>query len=385
MNDKIGSTYLLVMSIIICFILIFYFATLKIDLSSYLSYVAKLTADSTNSVLVDLLNANTLGNLPNVTIESNNNDINNLINCKEKIQYIGEIDESKMSNYRDNCKNKCGAAGELLIIEPGQEYIENDVILESGVYCSLAPVKCNLETGYVLATVNSKTCRTKYPSLFGGDTASTIVACNNEKYPSTGSILWDYLNNEAVNPFKVLLAHEDETLPDGSYRFRCKYNETKDGNPFIPHPLDRFQPLVDPCNATITRASYSVHANVGTNSWSCDCGDFSETRVKHLDSSNPKSTCTSCYYEKNNDEYKIPYICFNKNSNYKTPLEYQPALTYSTTGNMCDSLKINFKKYTNTEMITNDTDLGNDTKPYLSIITPDGIDDSVVSYWENVH
>lgn len=344
LKPQIGKYYLLGLSIIIISILIIYFCSLKVDTKQYVSYLLTLKASAMNDSLMKLKNANTISNLPEVSLITNNNDLSNLINCKNKITYLGSNtdNETMLKTYRNMCKTTCGGAGELLMVENKNDYVYNNKFVDPGVYCTVEPSPCNLNTGYVISSINSVVCRSKYPRLFGGPTASTIIACNDEMNPSTGSVLWDYANNEAVDTSKVLLTHEDETLPDGSYRFRCKYNETQNKNPYIPHPLDRFHPIPDKCNDSIYAASYSVHAVVTNTSWSCDCGEFADTRVKHLDENNPKSTCTSCYRETiNSNTFKVPYVCFKDTAPYTMPRDFQPCLDYKGPGNLCYTTNFN--------------------------------------------
>lgn len=342
LKPKLGKYYLLSLSIIILVIFIIYFCVLKVNPKEYVKYILDMKADVMNEKLMQLKNANTIYNLPEVVLQSNNANISNLIDCKNKLQYLGlyTTDTVKLNNYRNMCKTTCGGSGELLLVETNNDYVYENEFVESGIYCTVEPPICNLNTGYVVATVNSATCVSKYPRLFGGPTASNIIACNDEFHPGTGSVLWDYANNEAVNPSTVLITHENETLPDGSYRFRCKYNETRNRNPYIPHPLDRFHPIIDKCNNTIYAADYSVHADVTETNWECNCGDFAITRVKHLDSNNPKSICTSCYRQVSDDTYTVPFICFRENAPYTLPHEYQPCIEYSREGNLCDTVNL---------------------------------------------
>lgn len=387
---KLGGIYLLIFSIILCVVIVYFFSLLKINISEYTKYLVNTTTTLLNKDLAQLINANTLSNLPNINISTNNADLNEMISCSDSLKYLGPINTSdeNYKAYRNLCKNTCGGNGELIIIKEGQEYIFENTFLDPGVYCTINPPICNMNTGYVVATINSTICKSKYPSMFSGPTASHIIACNNEKYAATGSVLWDYANNEAVDPITVVMTHENETLPDGSYRFRCKFAETSNGNPYIPHPLNRFHPLVDACNKTIVRASYDVHANVQENSWTCECGDYDITRVKHLDPGNLKSTCTSCFHsivnDNENSSVKVPYLCFNTNSLYSAPKTMQPCLEFNTNGNNCDSLTLRMHtKYADVNP-DNSTEIGTSNMPYLNIDIPDNIDNTLSTYWANL-
>lgn len=339
LKPTLGKYFLLIVSTLIIFIFVFYFVVLKVNPAEYTKYLLTLNEQSKNDTLMDLNNANTISNLPEVILQSDGNDnIATLTDCKNKIKYLGEVDDSKMKQYRDLCKVTCGGSGELLVVEGDSDYIYNSEFVKAGVYCTVKPTPCNFNTGYAIATVNSVTCRSKYPRMFGGTNASDIVACNDENHPSTGSVLWDYANNEVVDPLTVNITHEDEKLPDGSYRFRCKFNETKMQNPYIAHPIDRFHPIEDVCNNSIYRASYSVHAEVGEKDWSCNCGKFEETRVTHVNPNDDKSTCTSCFFDKKENTYKIPYLCYKDSSPYTFATTMVPCIEYSDMGNFCNTV-----------------------------------------------
>ncbi|UHB41732.1 PIF-2 [Macrobrachium rosenbergii nudivirus] len=342
-KHTIGKYYFLVLSIIIIVVLVSYFAILKINPEVYEKYLTKLRVDVVNDKIMNLKNANTIANLPNIILKTDNEQIDALVDCKNKLKYLGPIDENKMDNYLNLCKNKCGGAGNLQVVENDNDFVYDNKFVKKGVYCTVDPVNCNHNTGYVVATVNSVTCRTKYPNMFGGETATAITACNNEKYPSTGSILWDYANNEAVDPLTVNMTHEDELLPDGSFRFACKFAESNNKNPYIKHPLNRFHPIIDKCNDSIYAADYSVHAVIDDKTWYCDCGDYNVTRVKNLDQNDPKSICTSCFREKVNNTYKVPYMCYNKDSLFHYTKKYQPCIEFKSGKNMCEKLDFETK------------------------------------------
>ncbi|UBZ25599.1 PIF-2 [Carcinus maenas nudivirus] len=374
LRPKLGKYYLLGLSMIIIVILIIYFVVLKVNPTEYFNYLLKLNSNVMNEKLMQLNNANTLYNLPNVTLQTNNTDIDNLVDCKNKIKYIGSYTDNNatLDTYRNLCKNTCGGAGELIMAQTDTDYVYNNEFVKAGIYCTVDPVPCNMNTGYAVATVNSVKCNSKYPKMFGGPSASNIIACNDEKYPSTGSVLWDYANNEKVDPLTVVMTDEDEKLPDGSYRFRCKFNETLNGNPYIEHPLDRFHPITDKCNDMIYKADYSVHANITETDWSCDCGDFDVTRVKHLDENDTKSICTSCYRSKNNNIYKIPYICFKEQSPYSLPKINQPCIEYDTPGNSCNTIDLKI-------------DLSSETRHFINTKVDGEIKDSEIDTYYQVY
>lgn len=370
-------------SIVLIFIIIFYFSLFDIDVSKYTEYVLKLQTDIYNKPLVQLLMGNTLINLPNVVIETNNDYINNLQDCKKKAIYMGP---DNGSDYLNKCKFACGGVGSLYTIETDDEYYQEGALLEPGIYCILNPPQCNLNTSFVISTVNSTVCRSKYPNMFGGETGGIITACNDEKYPATGSVLWDYANNEQVFPTTVNMTHEDEKLTDGSYRFRCKYTETGTGNPYIANPISRFHPIEDMCNRTIYRASYDVHSVVDSDGWYCECGDYTTTRVKHLVENDIKSLCTSCFNEVltinaslNHKKAKIPYLCFNQESSWKLAIDLPPCLDLPEHGNACGVYEQEFiaRKFEVDDDYHFAGEYGLHTKDFLTIEFPSDLNTQV--------
>ena len=340
---KINGVKLLILclTLIIILIYVFYFAYMKVDTRSYFEYLTNTVNKLADGNLSQLLNGNSLVNLPIVTYTTNNIEINQLQRCQQGPIFMG-TDTSV--DYSQLCFNTCGSTGRSLTIEENQQYFYNDLQLTPGVWCVIHTTDCNMRTGYVTASINSVVCRTRYPNMFGGVYATNIVACSNEFIPNNQSVLWDNLYNVAVNPLTIQMTHEDELLPDGSFRFTCKYGLDSNGNPLLPHPLNRFQPITDPCNNTIYRASFDVHADISSNGWFCDCGNFNETRVKNIDPNNPKSTCTSCLpnYNSTNNEYTIPYNCFTVNSPFRSLYEQSMCniTKYTTQGNLCDTFKL---------------------------------------------
>ena len=368
-RSKLGFLYFLTFSIVITFILITKVVILNVDPQEYFSYLRKTNTDLLNTKISKLLNASTLVNLPNITLITDNSEIKDLQKCKQGATFMGPLMEENA--YLKQCKKKCGANGVVVDIDNETEYYSNGIKLTEGSWCVIDSVPCNSKTGYVVATVNSTRCKSKYPNMFGGPSATTVVACNNEYYPATGSILWDNMQNESVNPLTITMSHESETLSDGSYRFTCKYNADINENNYIPHPLNRFHPIRDPCKKTIYKASKDVKAIVTSTDWFCDCGIYSKTRVANLDQGNSKSTCSSCLKKSDpsRDSISVPFNCFTLNSSYKDASEMFPCMSSKFTehGNSCLTIELNIK-----EIFDSNFHFGNGIKdmPFSSITLP---------------
>lgn len=341
-----GQLYLIALTVIVLIFLVYYFFVLNVDTRSYFQYLYKLNVDVVNENLMKLLNANSIVNLPNINIITNNPEIDDMQKCKQGAIFMG-TDPSY--DYTSNCFNTCGSSGKVIHVDSDTERYSNGEKLKPGYWCVINDVYCNFNTGYVIATINSVTCRSKYPHMFGGEAADRIVACRNEFSPSNGSQLWDYYMNEAVDPLTVKMSHENETLDDGSYRFKCKFSDDDFGNLYIAHPHDRFQPITDVCIDKVWRASREAHVVYERDGeWKCECGDFEYTRIKHEDENDPKSTCTSCYFEINDKEYRVPRECFTINSNFtdagnKLPCQGEK---FTRMGNFCETLHLVLEKVT---------------------------------------
>ena len=368
-KTKLGFFYFLTLSIIIVLILITQYISLNVDPQEYFNYLKKTNSDLLNKKMTNLINANTLENLPNISLVTDNSEIKDLQKCKQGATFMGPLMEE--NSYLKQCKKKCGGNGIVINIDNETEYYSNGIKLTEGSWCIIESVPCNSKTGYVVATVNSTLCKSKYPNMFGGPSATTVIACNNENYPATGSILWDNMRNEPVNPLTINMSHEAETLSDGSYRFTCKYNDDINGNNYIPHPLNRFHPIRDPCKKTIYKASVDVKVILTSTDWFCDCGTFSKTRVTNIDKANSKSTCTSCLNKSDpsTDTVTVPFNCFTLNSSYKDASEMFPCTSSKFTehGNLCSTLDLHIKELMDTSPITP----GVKDMPFSGITLPD--------------
>lgn len=321
---------LYIIRIAILGIIILFLTLYKFSYLDYTRYIDNYKQIYTNDTLTKLINANPIYNLPNIKIQTNNKDILQLKEqCKSGIVYLGNNGDLQ------SCLRLCGSTSKLVEVHETDEIYVNNKKLTPGFWCTTLMTKCNLKTGYILATVNGVTCRTKYPNMFGGETCDEIIACNNSKYPTTGGVLFDYRRMEPVNTQTIQMNNENELLDDNrTFRFQCKYTSN-----YLPHPLNRFHPIKNPCTKTIYRPHPDVQLKyINNNSWRCDCGNFLETRVRLSDPENPQSTCSSCYFEKTDTKIQMPYSCFTLNSLYPTMAVQIPCFDnkFINEGNMCD-------------------------------------------------
>lgn len=283
--------------------------------------------------LQKIRDANPLSTLPNLNIMTTNTDLLRIQSCKNNAYFLGYDDNS---NNIINCKNICGSDGKVIEIKDNFEYYTNEKKLTKGFWCIADDLKCNLNTGYVLATINGATCKSRFPRLFGGSDTSTIIACNNEFFQDNGSVLWDNLYNKSVNPFDIYLSNEDEKLSDGRYRFTCKYGRDNLKNKLIEHPLDRLQPMQNPC----TRTLFNAHPDIKFTGTGCDCGNEDNTRVSY---DKVHKTCSSC---KIDPKKAFIHYCFTAQSPYKNVTLYQPCLPtrFVQSYVQCENIKLNINE-----------------------------------------
>lgn len=268
-----------------------------------------------NNKINALLNGSGINNIPNLNIISTNAQVTTANDCQNGPVYIGE------QGTRDDCIQTCvNSSANVLNVREGDTYAYDSHILQKGAYCIIGPrPQCNMRTTIALMTINSIICRSKFPNIIGGDLGTEIVACNNRIISDPQNILWDYGKNEKFSPYTTTITDADEKLPDGSYRFACKYNGTDSAsNNYIPNPLDRFHPMINYCAGLVRAADSSVQTvfDMNDQTFHCDCGDFEQTRVQNIDPNNKASQCSNLIVEdrvvtKSKRELIVPYKCFN--------------------------------------------------------------------------
>lgn len=328
---------------------IIYFLNFKFDNSKFKQYINEYNIKLKNEKLSNLINGDALENLPNLTINTTNLELKRIQNCRNDFIYLSSVDEPT-TKYTNACLDLCGSDSKIVKINKNDDYFKDGKRIAPGNYCTAVNTKCNLKTGYVASSgLGGVVCLTKYPNMFGGPTASTIVACSDEKYPANGSVLWDRLYNAQVDATTIIMNSEDETMPDGSYRFYCKFNHDQNKNKLLQHPANRFHPIADPC----LKKLYSVIEDAGLKykkdgggGWYCDCASEKGSRLTNLDPNDEKSRCTNCskFIEKEKNEYNIniPYDCFNINSNLISLNDMVPCnpSNFIVRGSECDIIKL---------------------------------------------
>lgn len=277
--------------------------------------------------LESLLNGSGINNIPNLNIISTNAAVSTANACGKGPVHIGS------SGTDQDCIRTCAnSSASVINVAEGETYIYESAILQSGANCIIGPrPECNMKTSFAMMTINSIICRSKFPDIVGGPLGTNVVACNNKQINDPQNYLWDYKYNKKFDPLTTDMLDPNEVLNDGSFRFQCKFNGYDiRQNKYMQHPLNRFHPFRNYCASEI----YAAHPNVKTifkddNTFICDCGDYNETRVKHIDSNNLMSVCSNISYSDEQDIkdrriLTVPYKCFTLFSSIEDVGKYLP-------------------------------------------------------------
>lgn len=283
-----------------------------------------------NHNLENLLNGSDINNIPNLNLTTTNPDLA-VVNACNKSPV-----EVPSSSTTDDCIRICANGGATVMkVSEGDTIIWNSSKqLNSGSYCTIGPrPQCNMKTTVALMTLNGVICKSKFPEIVGGENGNKVIACNNSIIQDPQNVLWDFEKDEAYNPYKTLMTDPDETLSNGKYRFRCKFDGTDvRKNKYIAHPTNRFHPIRNYCASEIYEASPEVTTVFSKDgSYHCDCGDVRDTRVANRDKNDRTSLCvegvvaytTQCMV-KERHKMIIPYRCFNNFSSIADVSKFPP-------------------------------------------------------------
>lgn len=269
--------------------------------------------------LKDLLNGSDINNIPNLVISTTNSEVADANNCSTSAILFGDYATD------EQCIIKCmSSTAKAINVYAGDEVMYNNKKLNTGAYCTIGPrPQCNMKTTRAMMTINSITCVPKYPNLFGGPLGNQIIACNDIAHYNHNNVLWDYSENKLVNQYTIVMTDEDETLADGSFRFRCKFGRDERFNNYIEHLSNRFHPMRNYCTSYLYAAHPDVQFKKTEDSYICDCGNSKDTRVENLIPNDKTSPCSPFtlsdklireYPSGKRMQLSVPYKCFNVNS-----------------------------------------------------------------------
>lgn len=286
------------------------------------------TAISNNSPFAKLLNTSGINNLPHINIITTNVNVAKAANCANAPINIG------LNGTQSDCVRVCANSNaKLMIITDSDEVYYNNAQLPVGNNCILGErPQCNQNTTTILMTINSIVCKPKFPNLIAGPLGTTIVACNDRLIQDPQNILWDNKYNTPVDPLSTMFTSEDEKLPNGTYRFSCKFNGVDEQhNRYIMNPKSRFHPLKNYCTQLLWNASHDIKFvyNPEDDTITCDCGNYQDTRVRNLivnDQTTPCSDKQITYTTINKDLKQVDLVkkCFTLYSPITDAGEYFP-------------------------------------------------------------
>lgn len=343
---EIFTALLCILIIYVIYLLLYY----KFDGDRIHSDTEKLAKKLQSHPIQALLNGSGINNIPNLNISTTNPQVAKANDCGNGPVFIG----SHGSDH--DCIRVCSnSSASVINVNEGDTFIYNQSTLQPGAHCVIGDrPQCNMKMTYAMMTVNSIVCRSKFPEIVGGDVGTTVVACNNRAINDPQNYLWDYANNSRFSPLETQMTSANERLPDGSYRFRCKFQGVdSQNNNYIENPLNRFHPFENYCAGLI----YSAHPDVKTKidwetqTFECDCGDFEKTRVRHIDPNDKSSQCSSKVLEittdvKDREILHMPYRCFTLFSTIDEVGRYLPCPNeqFTVQGSKIASVNIPFSR-----------------------------------------
>lgn len=313
------NLYLIIFTILCVVINVYYATPSFVSITDENIYETNMNKQLQDPEVGKLVNADTINNLPNIDITTTNNEVNQAIRCRDTAIFLGTLPST---DYHMKCKTTCGGSGTVVHIKSSsEEYYYRGSKLDPGYWCVVNNVRCNTNTSYYVASVNSWICRSKYPDMFGGPGGDDIVACMGPDQMTSNGVLarlWDYSTDTPVHPRDTVLTNQDEMISSGRYRFGCKILV----NNYIQHPLNRFRIVQNPCTIHLTTklnkvnekskfVKYSLQ-NTGTDryDWGCDC-DTANSGLFNQQSGNKRTTCTECVttYNKLTKALEFTYEC----------------------------------------------------------------------------
>lgn len=298
--------------------------------------------------LQNLLNGSGINNIPRLNIVRASHTVTAANNCGKGPVYLGE------RGNNEDCVRLCAnSSASAITVRPGETYVNDSSVLRTGVHCVLGqPPQCNMRTSYAMMTVNSITCRSKFPRLVGGPFGTTVVACNDRSNNDQRNVLWDRRYQRPFDPLTTIITDENEVLSDGKPRFVCRFGGYDDrGNSYIEHPLDMYHPIRNLCARSLYRAHPSITTKFDTvnGKVTCDCGDPTVTRVRNLVPDDPSSECsqvqrTVTVDTKDRKILTYPYRCFTLFSTLDDVGRYLPCPSdqFTRQGSQMTSVTIPF-------------------------------------------
>lgn len=280
-----------------------------------------------NPKIQSLINGSGINNIPGLDILTSNPIVNHANACGNGIVYVGNLGTD------ESCRITCASSdAKVIYVEPDDTYIYDSVVLKPGSYCTIRDrPQCNTSMTYVVMTVNTVTCKSKFPELVGGKLGNTIVACNNSQIIDPRNYLWDNKYDRYFNPFNTIITDTDEKLSsDGTtYRFECIFQgKDEKQNLYMRNPNNRLHPIRNYCASEIFSSEGIETIFNPDGSYTCDCGK--DNQIVNIDPNDKKSFCSSDSNRisidkfRNKETIKLPYKCFTLYSPISEVGQYLP-------------------------------------------------------------
>lgn len=161
------------------------------------------------------------GGLPPIVNFDPENSVSN-VNCQQGfflgLEDIGHIEGAQ------KCESVCQSGDyDYKFIEQNGIFVNNKEI--RGAWCLPKPIsRCNLNTSNAFIGINRYECITKFPQLLGGSSGNQIIGCGPD------NSFYDMLNEQTYSkyiPSNLVINDLDERMPNGEYRYQCKFNKNE--------------------------------------------------------------------------------------------------------------------------------------------------------------
>jgi len=210
---------------------------------------------------------------------------------------LGDDDAASAARWlsadsRTSCVSRCGETGTVVHVDKGVRYVVNGTALQPGYWCVRNAPNCDFKTQMAVATASGvPTCLSLFPNLA----------------------------DPCTDPSGLKVAKFQDLEPDAPYasetdadRFACiEPGLDAMGNTYVPQTVNPLRLVSNPCTKEIVSAtSYVQLRTTSTGGYECDCGDYSQSRVRNKIDGDKSTTCTSCF----NALTRAGYPCVKFNS-----------------------------------------------------------------------
>nr|QNH90859.1 pif-2 [Mamestra configurata nucleopolyhedrovirus A] len=237
-----------------------------------------------------------LSALPHIQFNTNLGTINEgELKCLSMPVFVGF---NNTPNY--DCATLCdNPAAAYFYVSDYDKFVINGQMLIRGGYCttSSVPRNCNRETSVIVHSLNQWTCIAEDPRYYAGpQNMSQVAGRQHAQQIAPGqvsrNVLFDRLLGTNVDVARnTFRSHWDELMPDGTRRFemRCNALDNKYNTMFV-NPLNPIECLPNVCT-NVSSVTDGVRPNFETGE--CECGDFNQTRVRHIVPGDRTSMCAA--------------------------------------------------------------------------------------------